>query len=107
MKISEIAEKLSLEVLALPAPDEEVNGCYIGDLLSWVMGRAEAGNVWITIMTNVNIIAVASLSGVSAIIVAENAEISDDVVKTASAQGINLLHSKLPSYETAVSFSKL
>lgn len=107
MKITEVVERLGLEVITMPDPDAEVEGCYVGDLLSWVMGRASAGNLWITIMTNLNIIAVASLAGVSAVVIAESAELAPDVKATAEAQGINLLRSKLASYETAVAVSKL
>ena len=102
MKVSELSKALELEALALPAPDREVVGGYVGDLLSWVMGRAQADNLWITIMTNINVLAVASLSDVSAVVIAEGAEIDDEIVKKAVEQGINLLRSKLSSYEIAV-----
>ena len=59
MTVKELAEKYSFEALTLPQPDRIVSGGYTGDLLSWVMGRAESDNAWITIMTNVNIVAVA------------------------------------------------
>ena len=44
MKVFEIAEKLSLKPLSLADSSREVSGVYIGDLLSWVMGRAESGD---------------------------------------------------------------
>ena len=47
MKVCDIAEKLSLRPLSLVDGSREVTGVYIGDLLSWVMGRAEAGDAWI------------------------------------------------------------
>ncbi len=107
MKIKELAMSLGLDVITLPSPDAEVDGCYIGDLLSWVMGRAEEGNIWITIMTNINIVAVASLSGVSAITVAEGLDIPDDVISAANAQNVNILRSKLSSFETALEVGRL
>ena len=107
MKIHELASTLGFDIVTLPSPDIEVNGCYIGDLLSWVMGRAEEGNVWITIMTNLNIVAVASLSGVSAITVAEDLEIPDNVIAAANTQNVNILRSKLSSYETALAVGHL
>ena len=107
MKINELAKSIGFDIIALPDPDAEVNGCYIGDLLSWVMGRAEEGNVWITIMTNINIVAVASLSGVSAITVSEGLEIPDDVISAANAQNVNILRSKLSSFETALAVGRL
>ena len=107
MKISELAEKLHLEVLTMPDPDAAVTGGYAGDLLSWVMGRAAAGQVWITIMSNINVVAVASLSGVSAVLLAENVEIADDVVQKATAQGINLLRTAAPVFEACLSVGQL
>lgn len=91
MKISEATERLGYEIVTMPSPDIEVEGGYAGDLLSWVMGRAEAGNIWVTIMSNINIVAVASLAGVSAIVVAEGATVPQDVVDKATEQGINVL----------------
>ena len=107
MKISELSEALCLEVLAMPDRDREVRGGYVGDLLSWVMGRAQADDLWITIMTNINVLAVASLSDVSAVVIAEGAEIDEDIVKKAQEQGINLLRSSLPAYETSLAAGKL
>lgn len=110
MKISELAGRLSasvgLETLALPRPDAEVTGGYVGDLLSWVMGRAEAGQVWITIMTNINILAVASLAGVSAIVVAEGCDIDGEVIACATEQGINLLRSPRSAFDVAAALAR-
>ena len=61
MTVKELANTKFFKALALPQGEREINGVYIGDLLSWVMGRAEADNAWITIMSNNNILAVASL----------------------------------------------
>ena len=102
MKVSELVKVANLEVLAMPEPEREVVGGYVGDLLSWVMGRAQTDNLWITIMTNINVLAVASLSDVSAVVIAEGAEIDADIIRKAEEQGINLLRSKLPSYEISV-----
>lgn len=78
----------------------EINGAYCGDLLSWVMGRANEDNAFITIMTNVNVIAVASLINVSVVVFCENAELSDEVIAAAKSKNINLIKSEMPSFET-------
>lgn len=93
--------------LTCPEPDREIRGAYIGDLLSWVMGRAQADNVWITIMSNVNIVAVASLSDVSCILLSEGVAPDQGVLDTAAAKGVNILQSALPIYETAELLSKI
>jgi len=107
MKISEVIEKLSFEAVVLSDPDAEVNGCYVGDLLSWVMGRAEADNLWITIMTNINTVAVASLSGVAAIVIAEGLDVPENVIAAATTQGINIVKSQKPIFETSVDVGRL
>ena len=62
MIVRELVEKLNLKVLVEGDMDREITGGYCGDLLSWVMGRAKADDAWITIMTNINFVAVASLA---------------------------------------------
>ena len=99
MTVNELIKKLDLEVLNLEDGDRVIEGGYTGDLLSWVMGKAQSGDMWVTIMTNVNVIAVASLVDCACIVIAENAEITEDVVTKAKAQGINLLRSPLSSYK--------
>ena len=89
------------KTIALPDGDREINGVYIGDLLSWVMGRAQADNAWITIMSNINILAVASLADTACIILAEGVEVAQDVIDTANAKGVNTLSSSEPAYEIA------
>lgn len=102
MTVRELVAACGLQTLCTPAPDRQVDGVYIGDLLSWVMGRAEADNAWITIMSNVNVIAVASLSDVSCVIFAEDVRPDDVIISTANEKGVNLLVSNASTYETAV-----
>lgn len=102
MTVKELCEKCNFEVAVMPQGDREIDGCYIGDLLSWVMGRADESCVWITIMSNINIIAVATLADVSCIVLAEGVTPDSDVIKTAEAKGVNILLSDKKTYETAV-----
>lgn len=99
MTVNSLIEKLDLEVLNLCEGDREITGGYVGDLLSWVMGKAEAGDMWVTIMTNINVVAVASLVDVACVVIADNAEIGADVIEKAKAQGINLLRSDKSAYQ--------
>lgn len=100
MTVNELAEIDVLESVLLPDPERNVQGAYAGDLLSWVMGRAEADNAFVTIMTNVNVVAVAALVDLSCVIFAESVEIPPEVIAAAEKKGINLLRSRLPIYET-------
>ena len=106
MKVNELLAH-GFDPLALPDADREIDGVYIGDLLSWVMGRAQPDNAWITIMSNVNVIAVASLSDTSCVILAEGVELSEDLVQTANDKYVNVLRSDLPIYETAIKLAEL
>ena len=107
MNVSKLAEKCGFIPVCLPDPEREVSGCYIGDLLSWVMGRAQSCNAWITIMSNVNIAAVASLTDVGVIILAEGVTLDESVVSVAEKKGINIVSSTLPAYETAIKLNKV
>ena len=92
---------------ALPDGDRVIDGVYIGDLLSWVMGRAQMDNAWITIMTNMNVVAVASLADTSCVILAEGVDVPDDVIAPAEAKDVNVIVSDEPIYETAVKLAGL
>jgi len=107
MNVKELTDKLGLEVLSLPCPEKEIDGAYAGDLLSWVMGRATENCVWATIMTNMNVVAVASLVGVACVVICEGSEIGDDIISTAQSKDVNILRSPLPMYEMCVEISKL
>lgn len=102
MTVGELSKKCGFVTVCMPEPDREVSGCYIGDLLSWVMGRAQSENAWITIMSNVNIAAVASLTDVAVIILAEGVILDESVVAVASQKGINIVSSDVPAFETAM-----
>ncbi len=107
MTVNELCEKCGFSAVVIADGDREVTGCYIGDLLSWVMGRANADNAWITIMSNINIIAVASLADVACIILSEGVTVDDQIIETAKQKEINIISSQLPSYETSVKVSEM
>ena len=101
MTVHEMAKTLALTTLTEPDGEREFAGVYIGDLLSWVMGRAKSDNVWITIMSNINIVAVAALADVACIILAEGVTVDETVRTTAEAKGVNLYTSDKTAYELA------
>ena len=107
MTVAELALKLNAKEICLPCPEREVTGAYVGDLLSWVMGRAPADSAWVTIMSNLNVVAVASLADVACVIFSEDVNPDDDALKKAETEGINLLSVKEGSYEVCAALSKL
>ena len=107
MTVSEMAKALELTPLAVSDDSRSFNGVYIGDLLSWVMGKAKSENVWITIMSNINIIAVASLTDVACIVLAEGVSLDDSVRTTAEQKGVNVYTSEKTAYELAAMLASL
>lgn len=106
MTVSLLAQKCGFDIVTLPEPDREVCGGYAGDLLSWVMGRAKENCAWITIMSNINIVAVASLVDVGCIVLSEGVKLEESVIETAKNKGVNILSTDLATYEAAALISK-
>ncbi len=107
MTAKELKEALGLNELCCPNGDKEVTGGYCGDLLSFVMGRASSGDAWVTIMTNINTVAVASLTDVACVILADGSVPEDAVIERAIGQEVNLFVSSDPSYEVCAALGKL
>ena len=99
LTVEQLAERLGLDVIELPEPDREITGGYAGDLLSWVMGRAQAGDAWVTIMSNMNVSAVAQLTDVACVIFAEGVAPDKEALNKARMHGINMLGSKKGIFE--------
>lgn len=107
MTVQVMAEKLGLNSFCLPEGDREVSGGYAGDLLSWVMGRAKAGDAWVTIMSNVNIVAVATLADPACIVLSEGVEPDADALAKAEAMGVNLLGSNKDTFALCAEIAAL
>ncbi len=103
IKVKDICEKGSMKILCEgDGFEREVSGCYCGDLLSWVMSRAQAGDAWLTVMGNVNAVGVAALADTACIILTENAAFDDNALMRAQQNGITVLQTEKNTYETAV-----
>ncbi|MBQ8174850.1 MAG: hypothetical protein IJ009_05545 [Clostridia bacterium] len=107
MTVRDAITRLDLEALSLPDGDREIRGGYCGDLLSWVMTRLQSDEAWVTIMNNVNVIAVASLSDAACVILTENAEVEEAVIDRARERGVNLLRSDQSSFEICAQLGEL
>lgn len=101
MKLSVIAEKIEAEFVCCETVEKDVTWCYCSDLLSDVMANAEKDSVWITLQTHPNIIAVASLIGLSAIIISRGANPDQETIDKAVKENIPVLKTKLPTFEAA------
>lgn len=107
MKVKELTEKLGLSLLTEGDLERECTGCYSGDLLSWVMSRAKENDVWLTVMGNVNAVAVAVLTDCACIVLTENSALDEDAKKRAEMQKVTILRSDKNAYELSVLISKL
>lgn len=101
MTVKELLDGNDFEAVTIVDDSMAVTGGYCGDLLSIVMGNAPEESLWITIQSHVNIVAVASLRGISAIIIAHGFAPDEDTVSAAKEEGINILTTKLPPFEAA------
>lgn len=107
MDIKELKEKLDLTLVCGDDLERKITGCYCGDLLSWVMSRAREGDVWLTVMGNVNSIGVAVLADVACIVLTENAAFDNDALKRAEQNGVVVLRTPKNTYQTAAEISRL
>lgn len=100
MTVAEIGNKLSLTLkCGEDGIDREVTGGYVGDLLSLVMGKAQSGNAWVTIQTNINIMAVASLTDVAMIILAEGLSPDPNTAKRSDMEGIPVYSTEKTAFD--------
>ncbi len=84
-----------------------VKGAYASDLLSDVMGRAKEGEVWITMQTHKNIVAVASLKDISAVIIVNGGKPDEDTINAASTEGVILLSTTDSAFKVSGELYKL
>lgn len=92
MTLRQIVDQLSLSVRAAGDKlDTEVTGGYASDLLSCVMAKARKGNIWVTLQSHLNIVAVASLLQLAGVIVTEGMVPDAATLEKASEEGIPIL----------------
>ncbi len=106
MTAKELATVCGLDTAVLGNPDSKIEKVYCCDLLSIVMGRAPANSAWVTVMANINSVAVASLAEIGVIVLADSVKPDQNVIEKAEENGINILLSTEPVFETAVKVYK-
>ena len=107
LKVNDLITELELEPILLADGEREITGGYAGDLLSWVMGRANAGDAWVTIMSNMNVAAVAQLADVACVVFAEGVVPDQAAIDAASLHEINLLGSTKGTFELCGDIAEL
>ena len=101
MKVTELVEKLGLNVYCNKGLDSEVTGGYVSDLLSDVMGNAQEGQVWITLQNHMNVLAICSLKDLAAVVLVKGITPADDLLKKAEEEGIPVLGTSDQTFEIA------
>jgi len=100
MKVKELKEKLNLTLLAgEEGLENEICGGYASDLLSDVMGHADAGMVWITLQTHKNVMAIASLKELAAVVIVNGFLPEIDMLEQAKMEGIPVLSTSQSAFE--------
>lgn len=102
MKINDIAKELKLSVLSgEEGMEREVSGAYVSDLLSDVIGNAKEGSVWITLQTHHNVVAVASLKDLAAVIIVRGAKPDDETIRRSNEEHIPVLSTSRDTFTIA------
>ena len=100
MTVQELKDKLNLKLFSGESGlSNTIDGGYVSDLLSDVMGHAEMGNVWVTLQTHKNIMAIASLKELAAIILVKGFTPDEDCIKRSNEEGIPILGTNEQTFE--------
>ncbi len=102
MKVEDLVKALNLEVYSgEEGLDREVTGGYVSDLLSDVMGKADTGQVWVTLQTHKNVMAIASLKDLAAVILIGGYRPDEQTAAQSREESIPILGSGLSAFELA------
>jgi predicted transcriptional regulator len=102
MKVSDLVEELNLKVFSGEAGlDREITGGYVSDLLSDVMGNASEGEVWITLQTHRNVVAIASLKELACILLVSSLTPEQNAIEHSNEEGIPVLGTNLSTFGIA------
>ncbi len=108
MTINQLCEKTNLKFVSGDHLGErEVSGVYACDLLSWVIGRAKENDALVTVMTNVNVIAVAVMADLSCVILTEGVTLDENALNKAVENDVPVLCSESTTYEVCAMLSSV
>lgn len=100
MKLRELVKKFNLEAkCAANGLDRKIEGGYVSDLLSDVIANGKAGDLWVTLQIHQNIVAVASLNNLAAIVIVNGRQPEENTIEKAENEGIPIMVSKMSAFE--------
>ena len=100
MTVKDLAKLLGGKTVS-GSEERNVEGCYIGDLLSLAMSRVKSDEVWITIQTNINVTAVASLTDAGCVVICDGFSMDADALEKAKDEDISVIETPISAYEAA------
>lgn len=103
MKINELVPDFGLEFIndGRVMSDRTLEGCYIGDLLSNVMANAQDGEIWLTVQTHENVIAIAVLLNLAGVVFLEGHKPKEETIRKADREGVPLFCTGFSAFELA------
>jgi hypothetical protein len=101
MTVAQVAAELGLRPLVTQTGDQPVTGAIVSDLLSYVMANAVADQVWVTVQGHANVVAVAALAGLSAVVIAAGFEPEAETRDRAQEEGLALYLSEESAFALA------
>ena len=100
MNVAEAVKQLDgTLVTAAAAAGREIQGGYASDLLSDVMGNSREGDIWVTLQKHVNIVAVAQLNGLAAIVLVNGRQPEPDTCARAEEIGIPIISTPMQAFD--------
>ena len=100
MRVRDLVESVGLQILTgYEGLEREVTGGYVSDLLSDVMAHSKAGNLWITLQTHRNVIAVATLKELAAIVLVNGRTPDPETLAKAQEEKVVVMASPLPAFD--------
>ncbi len=100
MKVSELIDNLGLTVFSgKDGLEKSISGGYASDLLSDVMGNAREGQIWVTLQTHKNVMAIASLKDLAAVILVNGNQPDSDTMEHSNKEGMPILGTDMPAFE--------
>jgi hypothetical protein len=99
MNVGKLVKDIGCKVVTGTALEREVKGCYVSDLLSDVLAGSESGQLWVTQHTHPNVVAVAAVKSLSAILVVGSKEVAEDTAERAASENVNIIATELTAFE--------
>ena len=102
MTVKELIDSGIFTALNVADDTREISKVFCCDLLSVAMSKAPAASCWVTIMGNINTLAVASLTDCACVVLAEGTTLDENVIEKAKIQDITLFKTDMPIFEAGM-----